>query len=282
MFQIKPLEPVDYLVIGHVTVDLTPDGPRLGGTAAYAGLMARALGLRVGIVTACGTDAPLQALSGLPVASFPGEFSTTFQNIYLPEGRVQTLLHTAPTLDYYNVPDPWRDAPIVHLGPVAQEVEPGLVRKFPSALLGVTPQGWLRAWDRQGKVHPSEWPEQAFVLERCGAAVISLEDVGRDESRIEEMAASCHVLAVTENASGCRLFWNGDVRRFRAPDVLEVDATGAGDVFAAAFFVRLFETRDPWEAARFATQLASISVTRPHLGGIPTRAEIDGVRVEVY
>ena len=37
----------------------------------------------------------------------------------------------------------------------------------------------------------------------------------------------------------------------------EVDATGAGDIFAAAFFWRLYVTRDPWEAARFATHLAS-------------------------
>jgi sugar/nucleoside kinase (ribokinase family) len=282
MFQIRPLQPIDYLLIGHVTVDQTPDGPRLGGTVSYAGLMARALGLRVGIVTACGPDAPLELLDGLPVASYPGEYSTTFKNVYTEAGRVQTLIHTAPNLDYHNVPDAWRDAPIVHLGPVAQEVEPGLVRNFPSALIGVTPQGWMRAWDRDGKVRPTEWPEQAFVLERCGAAVISLEDVGGDESRIEEMAASCHVLVVTENSLGCRLFWNGDVRRFRAPEVDEVDATGAGDVFATSFFVRLFETRDPWEAARFATHLASVSVTRRYLAGIPTKAEIDSVRVEVF
>jgi len=47
-----PLAPVDYLVIGHIACDLTPAGPRLGGTAAYAALTARALGLRVGVVTA--------------------------------------------------------------------------------------------------------------------------------------------------------------------------------------------------------------------------------------
>jgi hypothetical protein len=53
-----PLEPVDYLVIGHVAHDLTPQGPRLGGTAAYSALTARALGYRAGIVTACGPDWP--------------------------------------------------------------------------------------------------------------------------------------------------------------------------------------------------------------------------------
>jgi sugar/nucleoside kinase (ribokinase family) len=45
--------------------------------------------------------------------------------------------------------------------------------------------------------------------------------------------------------------------------VQAVDATGAGDTFATAFFIRLYETRDPWEAARFANLLAARSVTQP-------------------
>ena len=64
-------------------------------------------------------------------------------------------------------------------------------------------------------------------------------------------------------------------RRFRAPEIDEVDATGAGDIFAAAFFVRYLRTRDPWEATRFATLLASHSVARVGLNGIPTTAEIE-------
>ncbi len=281
MFQITPLNPVDYLMIGHLTVDQTAEGPRLGGTAAYAAVMAQALGLRVGIVTSWGAEIPLGPLAYIPVVSFPAEQSTQFENIYTPSGRVQYLRALAPGLDYYHVPEPWRTANIVHLGPVAQEVEPTLVRNFSSSLLGVTPQGWLRSWDRDGHVRVSEWPEASFVLQRAGAAVISVEDVAGDEERIEEMAASCRVLAVTEADQGVRLFWNGDVRRFRAPQMQEVDATGAGDIFAAAFFVRLLITRDPWEAARFAVQMGAISITRPGLEGAPTADEINEVIIEV-
>jgi len=54
-----------------------------------------------------------------------------------------------------------------------------------------------------------------------------------------------------------------------------VDATGAGDIFATAFFVRFLNTRDPWEATRFATLLASHSVERAGLDGIPTALEIE-------
>ena len=60
-----------------------------------------------------------------------------------------------------------------------------------------------------------------------------------------------------------------------------LEASGAGDIFASAFFVRLNQTRDPWEAARFATNLAAYSVTRVGLNGIPTREEIERCLMEV-
>ena len=281
MYRQMSIEPIDYLMIGHITRDETPDGPHLGGTATFSSLMAHALGLRVGIVTSWGADLPLGPLSEIPIVNLQSEHSTTFENITTPEGRLQTVFHVANTIDLNLIPELWLAAPIVHLGPVAQEVEPTLVRHFSNSLIGTTPQGWLRTWDEKGRVIPTEWPEASFVLSNVGAAVISVEDLGYDEARIEEMATASRVLAVTEQSDGVRLFWNGDVRRFRPPSVIELDTTGAGDVFAAAFFFRLYTTRDPWEAARFATQLASISVSRPGLQGIPTQEEIQDCMAEV-
>jgi sugar/nucleoside kinase (ribokinase family) len=281
MFSLRPVEAIDYLIIGHITLDQTPSGPQIGGTASYAARTAKALGLRVGIVTSWGEEIAPEMLKGIAIANFPAGRSTTFENLYTPEGRIQILHHTAPRLDYHLIPEPWRKAEIVHLGPVAQEVEPSLVRRFPAALIGVTPQGWLREWDERGRVTPTEWAEAAYTLQNAGACVISTEDVENDEERIEEMASSCRVLAVTEGAAGARLYWHGDVRRFKAPAFDEVDATGAGDVFAAGFFTRLYLTRDPWEAARFATQLAAFSVLRVGLEGIPTSDEIEACMIEV-
>jgi len=282
MYQLSPIEPVDYLIIGHITRDLTPDGPHLGGTVTYSALMAQALGLRVGIVTSRGTELPLGPLQSIPIINNPSENSTTFENISTPTGRTQIVHNIAKQLDYYLVPDLWRDAPIVHLGPIMQEVDPGIVRYFPDSLIGLTPQGWLRAWDYDGKVYLSEWPEAAFVLEHSGAAVVSLEDVEGDERRLEEMATYCQILAVTEGAQGVRIYWNGDIRRFPAPEADVLDTTGAGDIFATAFFTRLHTTRNPWEAARFANLLASISVSRIGLQAIPTPEEIQNCMIEVF
>jgi sugar/nucleoside kinase (ribokinase family) len=120
-----------------------------------------------------------------------------------------------------------------------------------------------------------------FAMARAGAAVISREDLDNDDELIEHMAHQTRVLAVTESAAGVVLYWNGDRRRFRAPQVTEVDPTGAGDIFAAAFLTRLFSTRDPWEAARFATLIATRSVARVGLEGIPTAREIEECKLEI-
>ena len=276
------LDKIDYLVIGHLTKDLLNSGSRIGGTAAYSALTAKALGMRVGIVTSWAADLSLGTLKDIPIINYPTDESTTFENIYTPQGRIQYLHNVAPQLNYHIIPEIWRTTPIVHLGPVAQEVETGMVRRFTDSLIGITPQGWMRSWDSKKLVHPSEWPESAYVLNQAGAAVISIDDVENDEERIEEMATQCRILAVTESHQGSRLYWNGDIRRFRPPDVEEIDATGAGDIYASAFFSRLFTTRDPWEAARFATHLSAYSVTRSGLeASIPSQTEIQDCMVEV-
>ena len=282
MHTLLPIKPIDYLVIGHLTCDLTPEGPRLGGTAAFSGLTAHALGMRVGVVTAWGNEFPLSALDGLQVWAAPVEKSSTFENIYTHEGRVQYLHARAPALDFQMVPPEWRHASIVHLGPIAQEVQPVLDGVLSPSLLGLTPQGWLRTWDGNGRVRPCTWPQAQEALPKAGAVVISVEDVDRDEEQIEAMALASRVLAVTEGPAGARLYWNGDLRRFHSPEMEEIDATGAGDIFATAFFIRLHVTRDPWEAARFATRLASLSVLRRGLEGVPTAEEIQASLVEVF
>jgi sugar/nucleoside kinase (ribokinase family) len=282
MSVVLPLQPVDYLVIGHLVCDLLPtQEKRLGGTVAYSALTAHALGLRVGVVTVFGEELPLNFPPGIQVWNTATARSTTFENLYTPQGRVQFVHHVAPDITLAHVPEIWRRAPIVHVGPVAQEAKSLVEVPWSGSILGLTPQGWMRAWDEQGRVQAVPWAEAEKMLPKAGAVVLSVEDVGGDEGEIERLSALTPVLAVTEGASGARVYWHGDSRRFSVPVQEEVDATGAGDIFAAAFFWRLYVTRDPWAAGRFAAHLASFSVTRVGLAGVPTREEIQSCLVEV-
>jgi sugar/nucleoside kinase (ribokinase family) len=281
MRNLAPIEPIDYLVIGHVTQDITPEGPVLGGTASFSALTAKALGLRVGIVTACESSLPLIELAGIAISALDSDVTTTFENIQTPNGRIQYIHHRAPMLDASLIPETWRSTPIVHFGPVDQEVDTNLIRIFPGSFIGMTLQGYFRGWNNEKRVRFSEWPEASYVLEKVSAAVLSIDDVEKDENRIEEMMSSIRALAVTEGSAGSRIYWNGELRRFYPPKEKVVDEVGAGDIFATAFFVRFHSTHDAWEAARFATLLAANSVTRPGLKGIPTPAEVQASMVDI-
>lgn len=260
---------IDYLAIGHIAQDVTPDGYRLGGTVSYATLTARALGQQTGLVTSAAADAILTGLEAVQIHRLESPASTIFENVYTPGGRVQTLHARAGLLRFSSVPPAWRKAAIIHLAPIDNEVDPALAFSFPGAFVGLTPQGWMRRWDKHGRVFRGEWRDAAALLSEAAATVISIEDVAGDWSLVEQWASAARVLAVTEGEKGATLYQRGMARHFPAPEVTVVDATGAGDIFAAAFFIKMSRTGDPEAAVRFAIRLASDSVTRLGVAGVP-------------
>lgn len=251
---------IDYLIIGHLARDGVGAAARLGGTAAYAAVTAKALGRRVGIVTSTAPDIDLEPLSDIEIACTPAPLSTSFENTYQRGRRRQRLLSLANPLSLEDIPAAWQRSPLVHLAPIAGEVDPALSRLFPDSFVGITAQGWLREWGHDGVVQPASFEDIEGVLPSADAVVVSLEDLGGDRKAAEAMAAHCRLLVVTEGARGAIVFQASDARRIPAPVTREVDPTGSGDVFAAAFFIQLTLTGDPWASARFANQVASASV----------------------
>jgi sugar/nucleoside kinase (ribokinase family) len=271
--QVSSIVELDYLVIGHVARDLVNGDFTVGGTVSYSARTARALHCRVGIVTSASPDLDLgRALDGILIVRVPAPATTIFENTYTPDGRRQTLHGLAETLTPEMLPSNWRVAPgggIVHVGPIAQECDTALAGAFGDAFVGVTPQGWMRRWDESGTMSGCAWEGAEPWLARADAVVLSDEDVGGDESLIDRYASQARLLVVTRGTAGCTVHVRGQTRSFAAPSVREVDPTGAGDVFAAAFFVALRRRDDPWAAARFANCVAANSVTRVGLDSTP-------------
>lgn len=273
--------PLDYLLIGHVTRDVIPDGFMLGGTVSYSALAAAALGLRVGIITVAPQEMDLSSLAAFPLLRIPSQQATTFENIETLQGRIQYLHHRAPTITAGMIPTDWLQADIIHFAPVAYEIDPSLADLYAGRFLCITPQGCMRAVDEQKRVHYRDWPEADAFLTKMQATVISVEDVAHDETRIQRLHQQTPILAVTEGENGARVYWNNDVRYFPAPSVTVVDPTGAGDIFAAIFFARLHTTRNAWLAGEQAVRLASLSVTRRGVAGMPTPAEVQTAITEI-
>lgn len=260
------MEALDYLAIGHISQDITAEGSsRPGGSVAYAGLAARALGCRTAVVTSAATTDLATILPGLCVHCIPAGQTTTFENIYTPAGRTQILHHTAAPLGSQDIPAGWDRATIVHLAPVAREVDPDLVYQFSNSLIGLTPQGWMRQWDESGRVTPCPWPLAEFIFPLAAAVIISTEDLP-DSETLALFRQWARLLVVTAGPAGCTVYMGDESWQVPAPAVIEREPTGAGDIFAAAFLLRLLQTRgNPTEAARFANEAAAHSVTQPDL-----------------
>jgi hypothetical protein len=282
----KHLQPVrttrlNYLVIGHLTADLTPNGVQLGGTAAFSGLTAKAMGMNTGIITAHSSELETTPINSLEVLNKTSRNSTTFKNISDGIKRTQSLYYLAERVTQADIPQFNPPPDIVHLGPVANEVDWDILHQFPHSMKCLTPQGWMRSTDSNNNVIYRHWDQYEEILQHADAAVISHEDVLMEEDLIARMASAIPVFVVTENNRGARIYWHNDARFIHAPEVKYVDDTGAGDIFAAAFFYRYFYTKDPWEAGRFAVMLASCSVTRKHLDSIPTAEEINQAKMQL-
>ncbi len=257
---------IDYLVVGHISQDKVAEGYRVGGTVAYAARTAQALHCHTAVVTSASADYDLaQALPGIAVHCVPAGHSTCFTNVYTPDGRVQTLHSLAAPLTAVHIPSSWQRAPVVHLGPIANEIDARMIHLFSNSLVGLTPQGWMRCWDENGRIHARDWQEAAEILPLAAAVILSEEDLLHVEM-LAQYRQWARLLVLTRGYNGCTVFFDGTERHFPAPTVVEKEMTGAGDIFAAAYLIRLWQTGgNPWEAARFANEVAAQSVTQPDI-----------------
>lgn len=260
-----------YLLVGHCCHDRHDDRNTLGGTVSYAALVARQLGQETAVLTSTGPDFEFMEVfreNGIEVKHVAAPRTTVFENIYRESNRTQYLHARASTLLPEHVPDQWRAAPVVQFCPIADEVDFSLLRAFPGSLTAATIQGWLRQWDRQGLVSPKpmDWPQ----LKGLDIVVMSDADIAGFESAIPIIASCVKILVMTEGANGARVFYDGRQQHFPAFPVTEVDATGAGDVFATSFVLRYAQTRDMATAAVFANAAASFVVEGAGMSRLPT------------
>ncbi|MCB0063069.1 MAG: hypothetical protein KDE19_13180 [Caldilineaceae bacterium] len=276
---------IDLLLIGHITRDLTtedPEGPyRLGGTVSFAALTALRLGRKPTILTAAAADLDLTELPDtIDLHILPSPTTTTFANIYTPSGRVQHCYTPACPIAATDVP-PYLQAPkAVLLGPLVGEIAPDVASLFRDpTLTAAVPQGWMRQWDATGKVSSQPWESAEAILPHLDVLVLSLEDIDNDLSRLERFTEIVPLVALTEYREGSTIYrreLNGEVSTIKIPPrpAHEVDPTGAGDTFATAFVIRLQETGDPIQSARFANVTASFGVEKEGIAGIPNRAQV--------
>jgi 1D-myo-inositol 3-kinase len=265
-----------FVSIGHITHDLVGNGITPGGPALYSTCTARNLGAPTGMITSF--SRPLLhpfLLHGIEICCKESQYTTTFANLYSDTGERRQLIESvADQIEPDQVPKAWRSANIVNLCPVANEYRTDIVHLFDQALIGVCPQGWMRRWDNEGHVFRKNWDSFKEVLPYVDLVFFSEEDVANPEEVVQTYLAYVKLVVVTRGKRGANVYFGQEEHHVPAFQAIEIDPTGAGDVFATAFLMKYFETRDPLESARFANCVASFVVEKEGIYGIPSQKDV--------
>jgi sugar/nucleoside kinase (ribokinase family) len=264
----------DYTTVGHVTVDVMPDGSRQpGGTAFYSALQAARLGLRARIVTQ-GDAREIETLlspyrDALHLNVLPAAHTTTLRTDDHGSERRQRVLTWAGEIALPEV-----DTAILHFAPVAHETPRSWSGH--ADFVGLTPQGLVREWGASGEI--MLMPLHSELLpERSDAWVLNEREHEPCAAHLARALATGIVAAITDGPRPVALHLPGVARPQRIPVpsiAAPAEDLGAGDVFAAAFFIALFEHQPPARAAAFAAAAAAVRVEGVGPGAVADRSAI--------
>jgi pfkB family carbohydrate kinase len=280
-----------------VTVDViaAEDSLRPGGGAFYSALQASRLGLRTLILTQ-GSPAEIESLlepyrDELQLRVLPGPATTTLRTSWEGARRTQRVLAWAgPITAPVEV-----DTQILHFAPVARETNARW--RGHADFIGLTPQGLARGWAQEeaqeAPIHgeggergreifsvalPSDRDSLGALLpDRCDAVVISEQERTACAPLLAATMTQGAVLAITAGPGATSVTLPaGEVTRVLPPPVADpLDDLGAGDVFAAGFFVALHEGLSPARAAAFGHAAAAIRIEGPGADAIGDRSAIE-------
>ncbi|HWN68497.1 MAG TPA: PfkB family carbohydrate kinase [Haliangium sp.] len=271
------------LLVGHLTHDRYADTVRPGGGAYYCAEVYRRLGTNLHVATLVGEDFQHpDVLARTPTTVTRRGWTTTFVNLY-PAGRprIQLVSAVAPPVESTGIPDQLRAADVVHLAPVFGEIDiVSWKRAVRPGRLAISVQGWVRqagplvaplalaplvgadvaAWATGNRVLPRPWDIDVESLRGVDIAFLSTEDLVGQGDLLDRLRQAIPLVVVTHGAQGCSMYGHGRVTRIGVFATHEVDATGAGDIFAAGMLWALATGAHERAAARFGAAAASLVI----------------------
>jgi sugar/nucleoside kinase (ribokinase family) len=213
------------------------------------------------VVSRAAADFDAEAnLPGIRAVIGEAAATTRFVNEYTDGERRQRVVSQAEPLDLSLVPDDLRAPEVLLLAPVAGEIPAPMTQGFDARLVGAVAQGWLRDIGPDGGVSPRHWASAGRDLAGVDVAFVSERDLPGGAAEARELLRHVPLVMVTLGRRGADLLTREGETRCPTLPRDEIDPTGAGDVFAAAFLLRYHECGEPVEAAAFAGCAASCVV----------------------
>ncbi len=248
----------------------------LGGTASYAGFVSRQLGLSTGIITSFGEDFifahRFEAL-GIHLWGKPSKKTTTFENIYSDQGRTQYMSQRAATLSASDLMVDIPTAKAIILCLIADEVDLSLLEALPEEVsVSVVIQGWLRKTNAVGLVQ-SKTPKTSY-FKYVDMAFMSDDDIQDLPGLLSMLISEIPLVIVTHGKNGADIYSDGKRKFYPSYPTMEVDPTGAGDVFSTAFTIAYSQSKDLDNACSFAHSAASLSVQGKGVQSLPSMEQV--------
>ena len=269
----------DVCVIGHVTKDAIrigdTDKEMPGGTAYYATIAMKRLGLNVAVVTKISEKdkALLDSLESEQIPIFLGESSgtTTFTNIYLngADERKQLVSEIATPFTTDDVDG--IESKTFHFGPLTRNDIPleMLLSLSNRSRVSLDAQGFLRGIDQSsGEVLITDWEQKEEFL-----PFVNVLKVDEDEARVmsgaeelEEMAVKLfrygpEEVIITRGDKGSliycksKLYWISSFSPRKS-----VDPTGCGDTYMAGYLYFGTRTNNLRETGESAARVATLKL----------------------
>lgn len=275
-----------FLVIGNITKDRLVlkigESVSFGGTI-YAGITAARLGYKAYILSKGNLEAiPLiKSLSkeGVQVKLQPDKHLTFFVNDYLLGERKQLLLEHTGKIVYKSL----GKMDIIHFNPMFNEISLNDLKKARKdcKILSLDVQGLVRTI-KDKKVIGKFWSERKEFLEyidflKVGKTEIKFVSRKRAHKDVckELSSLGAKVIALTFGKKGSIVFEKDCFYKIPAYKTKEIDPTGAGDVYATAFAIKYFETKNALKSGLFASAAASFVVEDYGLKNIALRKEVE-------
>ena len=129
--------------------------------------------------------------------------------------------------------------------------------------------------ERGGRVHHTQLRLPPELLARTDTIVVSDEEIAQARATVE-WVGSRRIGVVTLGPNGCKLLYAGQRAELAGYPVRSIDLTGAGDVFAAAFFLKAADrTVSPVTAGLYANLVAALSLRGVGPEAVPPIEEIE-------
>lgn len=122
-------------------------------------------------------------------------------------------------------------------------------------------------------------PVSDLLLRRCDLIVVNETEAAFYGEGLHHGGGK---VVVTQGARGAVMYRRGvQIAWARPPQVVAVDATGAGDCFVGAIVTALLEGMPDDQALAFACAAGALAATRPGAQpALPTRAEVEAILAE--